>query len=146
LLRHAKYNLSLADARLSPDGKRIAFPVPVGLHKSRMAVARVTGKLIEEADWVWVTPEGENGYQPDWSPNGEWLYFLSDRTGHLTVQAVELGRELKPVGEQRMVFEFESGRLTMAEMRPRDIGLAVGKGKLALSAAEYKGGLWAVGK
>ena len=39
LLRHPKLNLSLADARLSPDGRWIAFPVPFAPHRSRLAVA-----------------------------------------------------------------------------------------------------------
>ena len=54
LLRHPKFNLSLADARLSPDGGFIAFPVPFAPHRSRLAVARVSNKVIEaEQDWTY---------------------------------------------------------------------------------------------
>ena len=68
LLRHPKLNFSLADARLSPDGHWIAFPVPLDANHSRLAVARVSGKVIEdERDWTYITPETYNSWQPEWS-------------------------------------------------------------------------------
>src|SRR5688572_25367337 len=61
LLRHPKLNLSLADARLSPDGEWIAFPVPLTPQRSRLALARLTGKVIDnEQDWSYLTPETFN--------------------------------------------------------------------------------------
>ena len=99
LLRHPKLNLSLADARLAPDGRWIAFPVPFAPHRSRLAVARLSGKVIDdEHDWIYVTSETFNASQPDWSPNGQWLYYLSDQTGTLAVWAVRLSRDKKPEG------------------------------------------------
>jgi Tol biopolymer transport system component len=145
LLRHSKLNLSLADARLSPGGGWIAFPVPFAPHRSRIAVARVSGKVIEdERDWVYLTPESSNASQPEWSPNGQWLYFLSDQSGKLAVWALSLSPEMKPRGAPKSILEFSSARLTIAEMRPRDIGLAVASNKLALAVAEYSGKLWSV--
>ncbi len=144
LLRHPKFNLSLSDARLSPDGRSIAFPVPFAPHRSRLAVARLSGKVIEdEKDWTWLTPESFNASQPEWSPNGKWLYFLSDRGGHLAVWALPVAGG-KPTQEPRLVLDFPLMKLTISGMRPRDIGLAVAKDKLALGVAESSGGLWAV--
>ncbi len=145
LLRHPKYNLSMADARLSPDERWIAFPVPYAPHRSRLAVARITGKVIEdERDWTYLTPETWNASQPAWSPNGQWLYFLSDETGKLAVHALPLSLGKTTHSAPQLVLQFPSASLTIAEMRPRDIGLAIAKDKLALAASGYIATLWSV--
>ncbi|MBK5290613.1 MAG: PD40 domain-containing protein [Acidobacteriia bacterium] len=143
LLRHPSRNLSLADARLSPDNRWIAFPVPSVGHRSRLAVARLTGTVIEdERDWIYVTPEQHNASQPEWSPNGGWLYFLSGQNGRLAVWALPLSAAKKPQGEARLILDIGDGRLSIAAMRPRDIGLTVARDKLALAVTESSGSLW----
>ncbi len=138
ILRHPKFNLSLADARLSPDERWIAFPVPYAPHRSRLAVARIAGKVIEdEREWTYLTPETWNASQPEWSPNGQWLYFLSDQTGKLAVHALGLSQAKTAKGEAKLVLEFPDGSPSIAEMRPRDIGLAIAKDKLAVGATAY---------
>ncbi len=107
LLRHPKFNLSLADARLSPDGGSIAFPVPFAPHRSRLAVARLSGKVIDdERDWIYVTSEDFNAWQPEWSPNGQWLYYLSDQTGTLAVWVVRFSPDKKPEGVPKPILTF----------------------------------------
>jgi Tol biopolymer transport system component len=145
LLRHPKFNLSLADARLSSDGRWIAFPAPFAPHRSRLAVARLSGRLIDdERDWIYVTSEAFNAWQPEWSPSGRWLYYLSDQTGSLAVWALRLSADKKLEGASNPILTFPSVRLNIDGMRPRDIGLSVAKDKLALAVAEYTGTLWSV--
>jgi Tol biopolymer transport system component len=137
LLRHPKLNLSLADARLSPDGRWIAFPAPLAPGRSPIAVAPVSGKVIEnERDWSYVTPEDFHASQPEWSPDGRWLYFLADQTGRLAVWAVPLSPRKQRQGGPKLILDFAVARVGIAEMRPRDIGLSVAMDKLALAAAE----------
>lgn len=145
LLKHPKWNLSLADARLSPDGRYIVFPVPYAPHRSRLAIAPVSGKVVEaESDWTYVTPVDFNAHQPEWSPDGRWLYFLSDQSGTLGVAALRLSADGKPESASKPLFLLPGPRVSMNRMRPRDIGLAVATGKLAFGAAEYTGTLWSV--
>ncbi len=144
LLRHSKFNLSLADARLSPDERWIAFPVPLPAGRSRLAVARVGGNPIEsESAWTWLTPEDSNASQPEWSPDGRWLYFLSDRSGRVAVWALPVA-EGRTGGKAKAILEFPKASLSIQEMRPRDTGLAVAVDKLAIGVAEYRGALWLI--
>lgn len=144
LLRHPKFNLSLADARLSPDERWIAFPVPLAGGRSRLALARVGDKPIEsDSEWTWLTPEDSNASQPEWSPDGRWLYFLSDRSGRVAVWAVPVA-EGRGGGRAKTVLEFPRASLSIQEMRPRDTGLAVAVDKLAIGVPEYRGALWSI--
>lgn len=145
LLRHPKLNLSLADARLSPDGRLIAFPAPYAPHRSRLAIAPVSGKVIaDENDWTYLTPEQYNAHQPEWSPDGRWLYFLSDESGKLGIAALRMSGDGNAQGRPKAVLLLPGPRLSINGMRPRDIGLAVAADKLAFGAAETSGTLWSV--
>ncbi|MFN7934700.1 MAG: hypothetical protein U0R19_15325 [Bryobacteraceae bacterium] len=145
LMRHPKLNLSIADARLSPDGKWIVFPVPFAPHRSRLALAPVTGKVIDnESQWTYLLPEDYNSAQPEWSPNGKWIYYLSDQSGTLAVWALPMNAEGQPAGQSKRILDLTGPRLSINELRPRDIGLSIAADKLALAVAEYSGTLWSV--
>jgi eukaryotic-like serine/threonine-protein kinase len=145
LLQHPSLNFSLADARLSPDAHWIAFPVPSQGNRSRLAIARISGKVIEdERQWHYVTADSFSASQPEWSPDGQSLYFFSDQTGRLAVWALALTGDKRPRAEPKPILDLPGVRLTLAGMRPRDIGLAVATDKLALAITEYGGGLYSV--
>ena len=65
--------------QISPDGKRIAYTVTYGDFKQDAFVTQIhlvnsdTGKSIP------LTLGGKSSGSPRWSPNGQWLAFLSDR-------------------------------------------------------------------
>ena len=142
LLRHPKLNLSLADARLSPDRRWVVFPVPWAPHRSRLALARVSGAVIDnETQWTYLLPATYDSAQPEWSPDGKRLYFLSSQTGTLAVHAIGIAGNGEPVGQPKLILPFNGPRVSISGLRPRDIGLAVGADKLALAVAEYSSAL-----
>lgn len=145
LLRHPKWNLSIADARISPDGRWIVFPVPYAPHRSRIAIAPVSGAVIDqESSWQYLIPDTFNSAQPEWSPSGEWLYFLSDQNGKQAVWAMKMSREGKPASSPTLILDLPGPGLSFAEMRPRDIGLSVATDKLALGVTQYGGTIWSL--
>ncbi|MCR4339306.1 MAG: hypothetical protein NUW01_05400 [Gemmatimonadaceae bacterium] len=61
-------------AVLSPDGKWVVFPVMTSPAKANLAVVRVGGEGIQP-----LTSAGSWDQNPEWSPSGDRIYFLSNR-------------------------------------------------------------------
>lgn len=70
----------------SPDGRRIAY---WGLHKGgRRDIWTIAADGSGEP--VAVTDDPAINWNPVWSPNGEYLYFLSDRSGSMNLWRVPI--------------------------------------------------------
>jgi tricorn protease len=75
---------------LSPSTKRAA----VVAHGEIFTIATDRGQTQRVTDTPWCEQE------PRWSPDGQWIAFVSDRSGREEVWlADELGRDLKPLSE-----------------------------------------------
>ncbi len=63
-----------SDLTWSPDSAWLAWTVPEDNELSRIFIYRVAdGKTVP------VTSDRASSYSPAWSPDGKWMYFLSDR-------------------------------------------------------------------
>ena len=72
----------LTDGRFSPDGKWMAFHALTKQTTAQVFVVPIDGGLpVPRQQWIAITDGGSEEIEPAWSPNGELLYFLSDRDG-----------------------------------------------------------------
>jgi Tol biopolymer transport system component/class 3 adenylate cyclase len=82
----------------SPHGFRIAFWFVHNGHRDIMTIPASGGKAVE------VTDEGGIDWNPVWSPDGKYLYFSSDRSGHMNLWRVAIDeRSGKVRGEPQAV-------------------------------------------
>ena len=143
LLRHPTYDL-LSPAS-SPDDRWIAF------HARNNPLARIIYIILfragtaapPESEWIRVT-DGQNlDREPRWSPDGNVLYFTSERDGFRCIWAQRLDPATKrPAGEAFGVYHFHRARLASRAQNVGVIGLSFGGGKAVLSLEELTGNVW----
>lgn len=77
----------------SPDGKRIAFAARKDGRFRVWGVAASGGPaeiLVGEPPGVEIDARSSNSGDPAYSPDGRWLYFISDRSGRFEIWRIEL--------------------------------------------------------
>jgi Tol biopolymer transport system component len=140
-------DLILSGSRFSPDGKWVAFHA---LHNATNT-ARIwivpSGPAVPvpPAEWIAVTDGSKLERDPAWSPDGRFLYFISDRDGFRCIWARPLNPVTKkPSGDAFPVLHFHSARFSLKHVGSRGYltGLSVGEGALVFSLGELKGNVW----
>jgi len=143
LLRHPQY--PILAPRWSPDRKWIAFQVVERPATRTIYVAPFTGpQSIPEPDWVRISSGTTMDRNPVWSPDGNMLYFLSDRDSFRCIWAQRLDPARKtPAGDPFAVEHFHTAsRNLMNTQGPGQIGLSVGRSSLVLTMGELTGNVW----
>jgi Tol biopolymer transport system component len=136
----------LTDGRFSPDGKWMAFHARTKETSAQVFVAPVDGPLpVPRSRWIAVTDGASEEMEPAWSPNGELLYFLSDRDGFRCIWARRLnGANKQPAGDAFAVLHFHRARRSLKRMTGTTglIGLSVAPGRMVFSFGELTGNIW----
>jgi len=117
----------ILDAGLSPDGKWIAWLAGEPDGRAAVRISRVDA--AQNGARGAITVAGSDHYlgQPAWSPNGRWLYYLSEKKGPCSIMARELDPLTKdPVGAEREVFTTAASRLWL--------NFPIGNGAIAVAA------------
>ncbi|MCC6265015.1 MAG: PD40 domain-containing protein [Bryobacterales bacterium] len=143
--RHSHYGMR--SARVAPDGRWIAFHADRGWEGKQIFVAPFRDTApIDESQWIPVTETGGVDQEAWWSPNGVYLYFLSDRDGHRCIWAQKFDpRTGEPAGSAIAVYHFHEARLTPLSFLWRDpsyVGLSVAANRLVLSLTAISSNVW----
>jgi len=131
----------ISSPALSPDDRWVAFVLDKPDGRVAMYIAPIGGVPAPETDWVLLFDEKSYLGSPAWSPDGTYLYYLSQREGPCLVWAQKLDpKSKKPDGASRVAFR-PPGRLNLN--LPQGNGtVAVGRDKLALYASEGTGNIY----
>ena len=145
LIRHPK--LALYPESFSPDGTWVAFQArPVDNDSNRtIYVASYGDEHVGGPDtWIQVTDGNHMDREVKWSPDGGWLYFLSERDGFRCIWAERLDRTSKhPIGEPFPVYHFHHSQQSLTSLgSPGKVGLSVTSDGLLFSLAETTGNIW----
>ncbi|MFN7938800.1 MAG: hypothetical protein U0R19_36060 [Bryobacteraceae bacterium] len=131
-------------ARISPDGRFIAFELDKGVDGRQLFLAPFRGvAVIPETEWTPVTTTGFN-CEPAWSPDSAALFFLSNRNGPRNLWRQRLSPSRKPQGSPELVFAFPNPALTpigYSERTTRNIGLSIAPGRAILTLSEMSSDL-----
>jgi serine/threonine protein kinase/Tol biopolymer transport system component len=148
LIRHDSYALSAG--RFSPDDRWIAFHAIPDATTRQVFIApfRDTSQPgvspVEETDWTPITDgKGMERYAA-WSPDGNVLYYLSERDGFRCLRAQRLDPATKrPVGPAIEVSHFhEARRSLLAAGDPINVNPCVAVDKVVFGLLETTGNIW----
>ena len=104
----------IEDAGVSPDGKWIAWLAGEPDGQAAIRISPVAGPRDGAQNTITIAEADYYLGKPDWSPNGRWLYYLSEKNGRCSIFARQLDpRTQVPVGEEREVFESTESRLML---------------------------------
>jgi len=133
----------MAEAALSPDNRWLAFVLGKPDGRVAMCIAPLDGRSVPaaEPDWVVLFEQGQYLGSPAWSPDGAFLYYLSESEGPCSIRALKLDPKTKrPVGDSRVV--FRPGKRFNLNV-PRGNGtVGVGRDKLAVWGGKGTGNVY----
>ena len=130
------------NASLSPDGRWIAWLAGEPDGRAAVRISPVGSAPQEVGETVTVAQADHYLGSPDWSPNGRWLYYLSERNGRCSIFARELDPRTKvPLGKEREILETTGNRLWLNY--PYGNGaIAVAADRIVFEAASMTGNIY----
>jgi hypothetical protein len=127
---------------LSPDGRWVSLLLDKPDGRVALFIVPLTGTLTPKKDWIPIFEEGRYLGSPAWSPDGNSLYFLSQRDGFCCVWRQKLEpRSKKPVGDAQGVYHAHRTRFAL-NLPLGNGALAVARNKLALWMSESTGNIY----
>jgi len=132
----------LVDPCLSPDGRWVAFVAGKPDGAAGIWIAPVKDSPAVPRDWIPIAEDGRVLNFPQWSPDGNLLYYVSSRDGWACAWGQRLDPATKkPHGEALAV--MHSHRTPGFRGLPRmSRACAVGADRLICQFVDIKGGVW----
>ncbi len=117
-----------------------------GVRDCRIFIVPIENGVPPPPDrWISVDHPSHWDDKPRWSPNGNLLYFISDRDGYLCLWAQRLANRTKaPVGTPFPVYHFHSARLSTANLDMSILEIGVAKDKIIVGLGELTGNVWSM--
>ena len=143
ILKHPTWGVFAG--RLSPDERWIAFHTMPRIDARQVYVAPFRGPVpIEQKEWVPVTDDRGMERYASWSPDGNTLYFLSERDGFRCIRAQRLDPVSKhPVGPALDIYHFHQARRSLMNITDTVyIGFQVAVDKAVFELLETTGSIW----
>ena len=133
--------LAIHDPQFSPDGQWIVFKANLGPGRARVFVAPNRGpEPILREDWIAISSEQWYDKKPRWSPEGDRIYFLSDRDSQTGLWSVEWNpRRGRVSSEPELARVFDDARHSLRDLQGHEIGYDVGREYVYFTLRETTG-------
>lgn len=130
--------------KLSPDTRWVTFGATRN-GRSRLFVAELGDAVTAGVKNDWILLTGDEGWadKPRWSPDGNIIYFVSNRDGFLCLWAQQLmGQTKRPIGAPVSITHFHGSRLSLGNVGFSALGFSVARDKIAFNLGELTGNIW----
>jgi TolB protein len=142
LIRHPEY--SLYQPHFSPDQRWVAFLAKTGQDRSRIYLVPFRSTIRSAiSEWIPVTDGDNIDDKPRWSPDGNLIYFTSERDGFRCIWAQHLNADSKwPEGEPFNVYHFHASRRSLRNVALGPLEISVAQNALIFNLSEINGNIW----
>jgi Tol biopolymer transport system component len=92
------------------------------------------------SEWIYLTDGKTQDFYPRWSPDGNTVYFVSDRGGGYALLAQRVDpRTKKPLGDPMVVYSFSGVSPRLIESTR---WISVARDRIVFSLEERNGSIW----
>ncbi len=132
--------------KFSPDNRAVVMVACSQSVGCRLFVVPLKSDGTPEKDhWIAIDHPSRWDDKPRWSPDGNLIYFVSDRDGQfcLWAQRVE-NRTKRPIGTPFAVYHFHDSRLAMDNVGTSFLEIGVARDKIVMDLGELTGNIWSL--
>jgi Tol biopolymer transport system component len=141
-----KPDMDVWGGRFSPDGRWLTMNVTPEVGQSQIYVARFDPERrapVPPSEWIPITDGQAWDDKSRWSPDGNSMYFVSERDGFRCIWRQPLASATKrPVGSPVNVIHFHEARLSLRNVEMGPLAIQVTRDKLIVSLGERTGNIW----
>jgi eukaryotic-like serine/threonine-protein kinase len=131
----------LDNTYFSPDDRWMTFNA-FKTGASKIFVAPVTSSgVVPESKWIPIADTGVDD-KPRWSPDGNFLYFISERDGFRCVWAQRLDPRKRPLGAAIPIFHAHEARRSIMNVGWGNLRMSVARDKIVFNMSERTGNVW----
>jgi serine/threonine protein kinase/Tol biopolymer transport system component len=128
----------------SPDDRWLVFSQHYPNGRERVFVSPYDGKSQpQQKNWLPVTDGSAFDAYAEWSPSGNFLYFVSDRDGFRCVWAQRLDPATKRLaGSAIPIYHSHTSRRSLLNVAVNSLEISVARDKIAVPMGELTGNIW----
>ena len=139
-----QYSLNLIQPHFSPDGRWLALHTHFSAAGRQILIIPLrNGVAAKEQEWVTVTDGSSFDLDKDWSPDGNLLYFFSERDGFRCIWAQRLEPSSKrPVGPAFPIYHSHDPSRSIKNIIPGYLAMAVSGNQIVFPMGELTGNIY----
>jgi Tol biopolymer transport system component len=139
----------LFQAKFSPDNRAVALVAcdsqRAGVGCRLFVVPSKSYGTPEKDNWIAIDHPSRWDDKPRWSPDGNLIYFVSDRDGQFCLWAQRLENLTKrPIGTPFAIYHFHDSRLAMDNVGTSALEIDVARDKVVMGLGELTGNIWSL--